>query len=319
VIMERKDDGRLELMPSALVQRKKGRGEIVVNADLCDQPGVLTRVIVGNYVLGRDQIVVTSSRRISPSHLGEIGATARILMGLGVMEEAPNRVVMQCSIDPEKFPLDTVMRRLHSLSMTMHKEAAEAFLTLDPELAEMVLRREEQADKMYWLVLRLLLSAQLDPEISTMIGVENRLQVVGDRLIAKYLETIGDYAEIIAKHSISIFQKGGRVPSSWHHALEELSGLASSICDNAMNCVFNGDIKLASAAIEMKNVVTAKEEALMEQMAAGVGEESVPLLCPDLRAIAWGFRRIAEHGAAIAEIGINRTLRQPSKMCFEPE
>jgi len=36
-----------------------------------------------------------------------------------------------------------------------------------------------------------------------------------------------------------------------------------------------------------------------------------------LRAIAWGFRRIAEYGAAIAEIGINRTLTQPSDLCFE--
>ena len=317
VIMERGENGRLELMPSALVQRKKDQGEIVVNGDLCDEQGMLTRVIVGNYVLGRDQIVVTSSRRISPSHLEEVRTATGILMGLSVIEEAPNRVVMQCSIDPEKFPLEVVMRRLHSLSLTMHKEAAEAFLNLDPDLAELVIRREEQADKMYWLIVRLLFSAQQDPEMAEKIGVGNRLWVVDDRLIAKFLEKIGDYAEIIARHVISISKKGGRIPRSWADSLEELSGLAFTICDRAMSCVFNGDVKLASSAIEAKNVVQAKEEALMNQMATVVGDESVPLLCADLRAIAWGFRRIAEYGAAIAEIGINRTLSQPSKICFE--
>lgn len=319
VIMERRENGQLELTPSALVQRKRRQAEVVVRADLCDEPGILTRVIVGNYVLGKDQIVVSSSRRMSSSHLGEIRTATRILMGLGVIEETPSRVLMQCSIDPENFPLDVAMRRLHSLSMTMHKEAAEAFLTLDPELAEMVVRREELADRMYLLIVRLLLSAQLDPEIARKIGVENRLEVVGDRLIAKFLETIADYAEIIAKHVLGILEKGGRIPSAWHRALEDLSGLAFTICDNAMSCVMNGDIALASAAIEAKNVVTAEEEALMDQMAAGVDGEPAPLLCPDLRAVAWGFRRIAEHGAKIAEIGINRTLSRPSRICVEGE
>jgi len=319
VIMEKREDGRLELMPSAMVQRKKDRRETVVDADLCDERGVLTRVIVGNYVLGRDQIVVTSSHRISPLHLEEIGTATGILMGLSVIEETPNHVVMQCSIDPEKFPLDVAMRRMHSLSMTMYREAVEAFLKLDSDLAETVARREEQADKMYWLIVRLLLSAQQDPEMARKIGVGKMLRVVDDRLIAKFLEIICDYSEIIARRVISIAEKAGRIPRSWADALEELSGLAFTICDHAMECVFNGDIKVASSAIEAKNVVQAKEEALMNEMAVGASEESVPLLCADLRAVAWGFRRIAEYGAAIAEIGINRTLSEPSEISFEPK
>ncbi|MEK6851032.1 MAG: AbrB/MazE/SpoVT family DNA-binding domain-containing protein, partial [Candidatus Thermoplasmatota archaeon] len=51
----------LKVTPAALATRRQGSQEYVIDADLCDEPGILNRVIVGNYVLGRERLVVKGS------------------------------------------------------------------------------------------------------------------------------------------------------------------------------------------------------------------------------------------------------------------
>src|SRR2546426_12811439 len=45
----------LRVLPGPVAEeRQRAQKEFIVDADLCDVPGMLERVIVGNYVLGRD-------------------------------------------------------------------------------------------------------------------------------------------------------------------------------------------------------------------------------------------------------------------------
>jgi phosphate uptake regulator len=61
IIPER--DGSLKIMPRHVAQREEA-DEYIVNADACDEPGMLERIIVGSYILGRDVIRVVSANRI---------------------------------------------------------------------------------------------------------------------------------------------------------------------------------------------------------------------------------------------------------------
>src|SRR3990170_6479873 len=65
-------DGSLKLIPSSMVGHKTQTEEFIINSDLCDEPGMLERLIVGNYTLGRDAFQVVSSTRINRAHIDEV-------------------------------------------------------------------------------------------------------------------------------------------------------------------------------------------------------------------------------------------------------
>src|SRR5712691_4381236 len=56
------EDGEaLKVLPTQeAAERKRSTVEFLVDADLCDEPGMLERVIVGNYGLGREKITIRS-------------------------------------------------------------------------------------------------------------------------------------------------------------------------------------------------------------------------------------------------------------------
>jgi phosphate uptake regulator len=319
VLFQPGKDGSLKLIPMNAVERRdeKGTEKCTINSELCDREGMLERIVVGNYVLGRDAIVITSPKRISSAHIAEIRSATRMLMGLGIIEETPNRIILQCSVDAAKFPLNTVMRRLSTIASTMHKEAMEALVNFDTGLAEEVTKREGEADMIYWLVIRLLLSAQKDSDVAAKIGVEEPLEIVGNRLVAQYLETIADYAENIAFNIIAIERyileaHRNPVKKSVVDSLSRISTLASSAYEEAVECLFSKNIKSANMAIEARESAEAEGQKLIDELPKQISDAHASAY---LRDILWDLRRIAENGAAIAAVAINRSLENTSKLC----
>jgi len=299
-------DGSLRLIPSSMVERKTKTEEYVINSDLCSEPGMLERLIVGNYTLGRDAFRVVSSTRISREHVDEVRKIARRLMGLGIVQETPERIDLQCSIDPTRFKIDMLMRRLSVIASTINIEAMQALTESNKELAEDAIRREDEADMMYWLAIRLLLSAQRDRTISEKIGLEEPSQILYYALITRYLELIADHSENIARRAIE-FQTHSKEKTSKHtmNRINNIAELTHNVFLKAMDCLFSGDIQVANNVLEITKVMRSEHERLMKEL---------PEL-PILRTVLLELARIADNGAGIAVIAINRALEKASKIC----
>jgi len=296
-------DGALKLIPSSTVERKTQTEEYIINSDLCNETGMLERIIVGNYTLGRDAFRVVSSSRISREHVDEVRRISHRLMGLGIVQETPERIDLQCSIDPTRFKIDMLLRRLAVIASTMNLESVQA-LTENLELAEDAIRREDEADMMYWLAVRLLLSAQRDPTVADKIGLEDPFQIVYYTLIARYLELIADHAENIARRAVELRTHGKeRASKQVMSKITNLSDLAQNVFLKAVDCVFSGDIEIANNILEIRKVLRNEHERLMKEL-----PES-----PILRTIVLEVVRIADNGAGIAVIAINRALEKPSE------
>ncbi|MDI6690692.1 MAG: phosphate uptake regulator PhoU [Candidatus Bathyarchaeota archaeon] len=136
-------DGTLKILPSEIAQKEEAE-EYIINADACDEKGMLERIIVGSYILGRDVIRVTSSSRIRKAHVDEIRRIVRKLIGLGILEETPNNILLQCSVDPAKFKLNMLIRRLSLIASTIFSEAMQAFLEKNYSLANEAISRPPQ-------------------------------------------------------------------------------------------------------------------------------------------------------------------------------
>jgi len=299
-------DGSLKLFPSKLLKPKEGIEEYICNSDLCDDPGMLERIIVGNYILGRDLLSIISAERIRSEHIEEIRGIMPKLIGLGIVEETPDRIRLQCSVDPRKFHLDMLLRRLSILSLTIVKEAVQALVDSDDSLAKDAINREDEADVMYLLAMRLLISAQRRREIAEEIGLKDPLHILYFGLMLRYLELIADYAEEIARRVIELLQKyRDRLPQWVIERISNLNDLAHDLVLKSVDCFFIGDIKIANSLLEMRAFIKLERDRLTQELPE----------IPHLRLILWNISRIADNGKGIALIAINNALEKKTKIC----
>ena len=302
VFLTSEKDGTLRIMPSQIAHKEEAE-EYIINTDACDEKGMLERIVVGSYILGRDVIRVTSSRRIRKEHVDEVRRIVRKLIGLGILEETPKSILLQCSVDPAKFKLDMLIRRLSIIASTILSETMQALLENNRSLAEEAINREDEADTIYYLAVRLLLCAQLKPDVAEQIGATDILFIPATRLILQYLELIADYSEDIAKKIIDLGTRKGKLAKDIVERIYHLSELAQTIFQKSLDCIFTRDLKVANGLLEMRNVLDMECDRLMREL-PGI---------PYLRAIVSCLSKIADMGATIADIAINRALEKPSK------
>ena len=306
VFLAPEKDGSLKLFPSKLLKPKEGIEEYICNSDLCDDPKMLERIIVGSYILGRDLFTIISSERMRSEHIEEVREIMPKLIGLGIVEETSDRIVIQCSVDPRKFHLDMLLRRLSIISLTVVKEAVQALLDLDGSLAKDAINREDEADRMYLLALRLLISAQRRREVAEEIGLKDPLHILYFGLMLRYLEMIADYAEEIARRVMELLQRyKDRLPRWVIERISNINDLAHDLVLKSVDCFFIGDIKIANSLLEMLTFVELERDRLMQELPE----------IPHLRLILWNITRIADNGASIALIAINNALERKTRIC----
>ncbi len=302
VFLVQEKDGTLKVLPSHIAQKEESE-EYIINVDACDEHGMIERIIIGSYILGRDVIRITSSSRIGKEHIDEVRGVVPRLMGLGILEETPKNILLQCSIDPTKFKLDMLVRRLSIISVTILSDTMQAFLENNRPLAEEAIGREEGANTIYYLAVRLLLSAQAKTEIAEQIGVDDIVLIPAVRLVLQCLELIADYSQDITKKTIELQAHWDKLPKDVIERIFHLGELSQTVFQKAVDCSFTRDLRIANGVIEMKGVVDEEADRLTRELPQ----------VPYLRAIVSSLNKIADIGAIIAEVAINSALREPGK------
>ena len=313
VFLSEETDGALRLT----VEPGKTEDNTVymVNVDNCDNAEVLARVIVGNYVLGRNVMKVYSSRRLMREQIESIRGVTQRLLGIGIIEESERHLILQCSIDPNKFPLETVVRRLYVITSIMFKETMNSLIDGDMELAKDAITREYEADTIYWLLARLLASAQQSRLVSEGIGIKDPLDIVQHSIIAWYLEMIGDRVKDIAASTISLQQTRQESDDEIIERLVQIGMMAFTMFDKAVKSIFEKDLNVASDAVDLYENVENEEGNLLKRFQNG----SSPDVAATVSQIAWDMKIIAEHSSAIAEIAIDHALKSKNDICYVEE
>ena len=309
VFISEENDGALRITPEPT--QTEDKSIYVVNVDNCENAKVLARVIVANYVLGRNLIKVESERRLMREQIESIREVTQKLLGIGIIEESDRHLLLQCSVDPKNFPLETVIRRLYVITTIMFKESLDALMDRDMELAKDAIAREHEADTIFWLLTRLLSSAQQSRTISEAIGIVEPMEVVENNLVAWYLEMIGDRLFTISNIILAIEDLRNDEDEELFERLSQIGLVVFTMFDQAMKSMFENDIKLASDAVDLYDAVGREEESLLKEFQEGHNPE----LAAYVNEIAWGLRIIAEYSTAIATISIDNMLWRENDIC----
>ncbi|MFC1802972.1 PhoU domain-containing protein [Thermoproteota archaeon] len=309
VYISEENDGALRITPEPT--KTEDQSVYIINVDNCDNTKVIARIIVGNYVLGRNLMKVESERRLMREQIESIREVTHRLLGIGIIEESDKHLLLQCSIDPKNFPFDTVLKRLYMITSIMFKESMDALMDRDMELAKDAIAREYEADTIFWLLIRLLASAQQSRTVSEAIGILEPMEIVENNLIAWYLEMIGDRLNAISKNVISIEEFRNEEEEELFERLSQIGLIVFTMFDKAMKSMFDGDIKLASDAVDLYDAIGREEESLLKEFQ----ENHDSVLSAYVNEIAWELRIIAEYSTAIATISIDKVLWGENTIC----
>jgi len=199
-----------------------------------------------------------------------------------------------------------MMKRLYMVVSTMFKEVKKGIRDGDLELAKDALSREHEADTTYWLINRLLSSAQKSWIVAREIGISDPLEIIHSSFISRFLEMIGDHSENIAKKYTGLEGIWGEVPQNMLNSLDQINSLAFTMIDKAVESILFGDVSIAGDAIKMKDIVELKEKEFLEALQ----EHEELRAAPVLRSIVLDIKMIVEYCSTIAEISINNMLEK---------
>src|SRR5204862_8308562 len=91
--------------------------------DGCSGSVSLTWLTTGDYIVGCNTMKVRSLDGISPGQLQEIHEAARGLTGLSIVNQGARFVTIENFVEPSRFPIDGLLRRLHYITSRMEKLA----------------------------------------------------------------------------------------------------------------------------------------------------------------------------------------------------
>ena len=310
ISIKREDDGSLKLIPGTEHERKEIKN-VTVNADLCNSPKLLTRVIMANYILGHDTIQVIAQNELPKSHLEEIRAATQKVTGLSIVEQTPKQITLQSFIDPTRFPLNGLMRRLHTIISSMLDASIKALSEKRLEHAAEVSHMEEESDRIYLLIVRQLLLAIRDQSTASKIGIESPLHILGNRVVAKTLEEMADCAKNIANEILALGDME-MTSESIRNDISKFAGQVNQISEQSIKALFTGEIKRTNEAVEMVLSAENVERGLTQKVLTHVKDASP---AANLRIIIRNLGQIAKYCKIISEVSINRIMEQPSEIC----
>jgi phosphate uptake regulator len=289
VSYEERQDGRLLLSPK--IDEERAPLEVVLDAS-----PFVRREIIERYLLGYDIIRIQSKDSLSPSIREEVRKTTKRLVGLEVLEEDAKRVVLQCLVEPSLLNPERILRRLEMLSMPMQLDAVQSFVSSNVEMSKGVVERDEEVDRWYFLLVRLVRAAISDTYLLEKIKVSS-VDCLDFRLLASYIENFADYAVTIAENT----GENVTLPKDAHTLFEKIGLAVNAMYKDAVGSVLSRDLKLASSvAPQFKETKARLAEA--ESKVAG----SARPLVNHLVAVIIALNRMCEISVDISDLTITR-------------
>src|SRR5579863_6324210 len=220
VVFDQNDDGTLFLKPSPGTAGHVEGTPYLVQAHAFDTPGVLERLVIGAYRVGHDAIEIRSEIPFAPERVEELLQAARGLLGVSVVAQELNRVLLQNFIDPSKYGLPQLVQRMKMILVAFLDEAEEILSRRGH--SRRLVSLSEESNKVLALLVRQLFLASRDWSLARRIGSPDPRQLLEWRVVVHALEEMG---QLLAETARELNHE----PAELTHADHDLPRLFSEL------------------------------------------------------------------------------------------
>jgi phosphate uptake regulator len=304
VVILRQGNSVLQIAPaSKRISREQKEATIEVNKE--NNPYFIARKLIALYFLGFNVInIVPKEDRLLVDQREVIkNIVRRVLMGTEIIADSATGITLQVLINLLDLSVDAAFKRMLLIAKSMYRDAITALKENNVELAQEVIKSDDEVDRFSFYIVRQLKIAIKNEHLLKEIGLEEPRNCLGYRLIAKSVERVADHAVIIAKDIIEMKQRLNRETVD---KIAAMSNFSLEVLDDACLSMFKRDYEAADRAIEKARKADELEKAILRT--ASKPRDASELY--RIKLITENVRRVAEYASDIAEIVLNMTVQQ---------
>lgn len=261
----------------------------------------LFRLLIGTYIMGFSKVELESEKKITASIRDCIVKFTQIAIGPEIVEESNNRILIKDLLNPKEMPFDKTIKRMYIIVEDMHKSAIRALMENDKKVAENVIKKDNDIDRLHWLIGRQSHIVLRDIILAQKMGITleeaNHYQKIG-----RLLERIGDHAVKIAKNVLAIIDDD--IVKDLKNKIEDASKTSLELLSKSLDAWLQKDILLANSTIEdIKELVESCEKIQLNPRNGKSMETFIAISY-----IVESIRRTGEYAGDICEIIINNLI-----------
>lgn len=201
--IENNDDNSITIFPTG--DRNSQSKEIAIHLlDLSHEK--LINQIYGAYLLGYDIIKIVGRTQIDFENREIIKKAMRNLIGLEIVDEDGLNMTIQFLLDAHSMNISKILKQMSSIVSGMLKDIVNAMKTRDSEIDLLVRGRDDEVNRQYFLIVRLIRTAMMDRRLASSLDLSN-IDILDYRIAANHLENAGDFISRLSSQLSGFFDK----------------------------------------------------------------------------------------------------------------
>jgi phosphate uptake regulator len=298
-------EGRLEISPANAEAPTERRQKLLRIDASGAPPKLLARLLVGAYITGQDQIMVTSRSGLTTDQRQEVRRTVAHVLGMTVVEEESGGVEVQNFVDPGKYQFHRLMSQVVRLLRTELESCRTVLAGGDRSVLQQLGPMEDEIDRFYLLMVRQLLLSSDDFQVARDIGVESHHYQIGYRLLAKVLEVTGDLVSGVGRELGDNLPGLQRLPKSAAGDLVTLIVRVEGLLERTMDAFTRLSVVDANAILNEIDQSLPADYTLGDSLARRVSDRRVAV---SAQRVVSNLLMAVEMLVIINEVTINRSV-----------
>jgi len=163
----------------------------------------LVNQVYGAYLLGYDVIRIKANSQISFEDADRVKKAMRKLVGLEIVDEDGFHISAQFLLDANTLDAEKILRRMSAIVAGMYRDLLDAIRLKENSIRRVISGRDDEVDRQYFLLVRLIRSAMMDQRLAGKLNLSN-IDILDYRIAANLLESAGDYIVDLAGTTLDL-------------------------------------------------------------------------------------------------------------------
>ncbi len=262
----------------------------------------IVRRLVGAYLAGADEIQIHLSGRPTPAIRQTLRGIKRDLVGVEILEESKNLIVLQDLMGVGEMDLRKAVTRMHRIAQIMFQDAMNAFELRDEDLAIDVTDRDDEVDRLEWMVSKQMHALLDQPRLAARLDIRPA-EALNFFLVSRSLERMADHASKICRNVRRL--NGSEVGNDVRTSILEQGNVVKGIWDEAFTALKRVDFDVGSATVDAGKAAAAWR-AQFPRLLGDLDADQVEALT----LIADSVDRVRGYAIDIAETAMNHTFQK---------
>ena len=268
----------------------------------------LKRKIVSIYLAGYNTVHLKSKTgRISPAQRDAVREVVRKnLVGTEIIADSSDAITIQVLLTLPELSVNTAVRRMFLIASSMHKDAMLSLSEMNHELANAVIKSDDEVDRFSLYILRNLVIATQNERTLREIGLKRPADCLSYRVAVKSIERIADHSSGIADKCLKIEEQ--EISKEVFEKIEKMSHLSLGALSDAVEAFLRRDYVMADSVVDKVENIRSVENDIISFLNGEDKMTSNEPVNSNIRLILEDIRRTAAHASDIAEAAMNQTI-----------